>query len=75
MNDALCKIQENKDDLFFPERGASTRKAKVLCRMCPSIEECLSYSINFHQEFGVWGGLSELNRKILYTNIQSGRLR
>lgn len=63
MNDALCKVTENKEDVFFPERGASTRKAKVLCRMCSHIEECLAYSLVEQPEFGIWGGLAENERR------------
>ena len=65
MNDALCKITKNKEDVFFPERGASSRKAKVLCRMCSHIEECLVYSLKKKPEYGIWGGLAENERRNL----------
>src|SRR6266516_4318297 len=46
-------------DLFFPERGASTREAKEVCRGCVVREECLEYALANGEKFGIWGGLSE----------------
>ena len=50
-------------DLFFPERGASTRKAKAICNACEVREECLSFAINNGEKFGIWGGMSERERR------------
>ncbi len=50
-------------DLFFPERGASTRKAKAICAACQVQEECLEYAITEGEKFGIWGGLSERERR------------
>jgi WhiB family transcriptional regulator, redox-sensing transcriptional regulator len=50
-------------DLFFPERGASTRDAKAVCRVCPVREECLDYALAANERFGIWGGLSERERR------------
>jgi WhiB family redox-sensing transcriptional regulator len=52
-------------DLFFPERGASTREAKEVCRMCVVRTDCLEYAIANGEKFGVWGGLSERERRRL----------
>src|ERR687895_94786 len=46
-------------DLFFPERGASTREAKSVCRSCEVRLECLEYALANAEKFGIWGGLSE----------------
>src|SRR3954449_6827056 len=46
-------------DLFFPERGASTREAKSVCRGCEVRVECLEYALQHGEKFGIWGGLSE----------------
>ena len=43
-------------DLFFPERGASTRKAKSICGACEVRGECLDYAIEMGEKFGIWGG-------------------
>jgi WhiB family redox-sensing transcriptional regulator len=43
-------------DLFFPERGASTREAKEVCRGCVVREDCLEYALANNENFGIWGG-------------------
>ena len=50
-------------DLFFPERGASTREAKEVCRGCVVQEDCLEYALANSEKFGIWGGLSERERR------------
>jgi WhiB family redox-sensing transcriptional regulator len=50
-------------DLFFPERGASTREAKEVCRGCVVREACLEYALANGEKFGIWGGLSERERR------------
>ena len=50
-------------DLFFPERGASTREAKEVCKGCVVREECLEYALANGEKFGIWGGLSERERR------------
>jgi WhiB family redox-sensing transcriptional regulator len=50
-------------DLFFPERGASTREAKGVCRGCEVRLECLEYALAQGEKFGIWGGLSERERR------------
>jgi WhiB family transcriptional regulator, redox-sensing transcriptional regulator len=50
-------------DLFFPERGASTREAKGVCRGCEVRTECLEYALDHGEKFGIWGGLSERERR------------
>jgi len=61
--DGLCLSQEQ--DIFFPERGASTRKAKAICRTCPVIEDCLDFFVRHEQEYGIWGGVLQNSRRIL----------
>ncbi len=50
-------------DLFFPERGASTREAKGVCRGCVVRDDCLEYALINGEKFGIWGGLSERERR------------
>ena len=59
--EANCKGADA--DIFFPERGASTRKAKSICRACSVQEECLEFAIENSEKFGIWGGLSERERR------------
>ncbi len=50
-------------NLFFPERGASTRTAKGICRECNVRLECLEFAITTGEKFGIWGGMSERERR------------
>ena len=50
-------------DLFFPERGASTRSAKAICRECEVRADCLEFAIVTGEKFGIWGGMSERERR------------
>ena len=50
-------------DLFSPERGASTRKAKAICGACEVRGQCLDYAVDMGEKFGIWGGLSERERR------------
>lgn len=52
-------------DLFFPERGVSTREAKEVCRRCVVRDDCLSYALDMNETFGIWGGMSERERRRL----------
>ena len=52
-------------DLFFPERGASTREAKEVCRGCVVRLDCLEYALDSAEKFGIWGGMSERERRRL----------
>jgi len=60
-------------DLFFPERGASTREAKEVCRGCVVRGECLEYALVNGEKFGIWGGLSERERRRLPPDPRDAR--
>ncbi|MDQ3571032.1 MAG: WhiB family transcriptional regulator [Actinomycetota bacterium] len=63
-------------DLFFPERGASTREAKEVCRGCVVRKDCLEYALDNSEKFGIWGGLSERERRrIRRSRSVAGRSR
>lgn len=50
-------------DLFFPGRGESTHEALAICRECPVRRECLDHAIANSEHWGIWGGMSERQRK------------
>ena len=50
-------------DIFFPDRGASTRGAKEIRAACQVRSECLDYAVTRGEKFGIWGGLSERERR------------
>ena len=51
------------DALFV--RGAAQQAAKQVCVGCPVITECLADSLDNKTEFGVWGGMTERQRRAL----------
>jgi WhiB family transcriptional regulator, redox-sensing transcriptional regulator len=59
---ASCR-DEDPEQLFV--RGAEQRKAKVICLGCPVRTECLSEALDNRIEFGVWGGMTERERRAL----------
>jgi WhiB family redox-sensing transcriptional regulator len=61
--DALCAQVD--PEIFFPEKGGSTREAKATCLGCDVRAECLTYALITDQRFGIWGGLSERDRRRL----------
>ena len=50
---------------FFPARGESVRDAKAVCAVCPVKRECLDFALRLKVAHGVWGGLSERERRTL----------
>ena len=50
-------------DLFFPDRGQSTREGKEVCRGCVVRVECLEYALTNGEKHGIWGGASERERR------------
>ncbi|GEM_PF-1515863 len=61
--DAVC--QQVDPEVFFPEKGGSTRDAKSICSGCEVKAECLNYALQNDERFGIWGGLSERERRRL----------
>ena len=62
-DDAVCATTD--PDLFFPESRdvRAERQAKKICAGCPVVQDCLEYAIEAGEEFGVWGGTTELERR------------
>ena len=60
---ALCA--QTDPEAFFPEKGGSTREAKRICVGCEVKAECLAYALAHDERFGIWGGLSERERRRL----------
>ena len=60
---SLCA--QTDPEAFFPEKGGSTREAKKVCVGCEVRQECLEYALEHDDRFGIWGGLSERERRKL----------
>jgi len=61
--DSLCA--QTDPEAFFPEKGGSTRDAKRICTSCEVKARCLDYALENDERFGIWGGLSERERRKL----------
>lgn len=59
----LCA--QTDPEAYFPEKGMSTAAAKQVCQACPVRPECLEYALDHNEGFGVWGGLSQRERRPL----------
>jgi len=62
-SDSLCA--QTDPEAFFPEKGGSTRDAKKICASCEVRAQCLEYALANDERFGIWGGLSERERRKL----------
>ncbi len=65
---ALCRDED--PELFFPigtagPAAVQVEEAKVVCRRCPVVSDCLTWAIESGQDAGVWGGTSEDERRLL----------
>lgn len=57
----LCN--QTDPEAFFPEKGGSTKYAKRICSLCEVKADCLEFALAKDERFGVWGGLSERERR------------
>ena len=68
---ALCR--GNHSHLFFPpstterkdERERREARAKSICRVCPVKKPCLEYAMEIREPYGIWGGLTEAERRTI----------
>lgn len=65
---SVCR--EEDPELFFPIGNSGPalqqiEQAKAICRTCSVTEECLTWALESGQDAGVWGGLSEDERRAL----------
>ena len=65
---ALCR--DTDPDLFFPVGTTGLalvqiEHAKQVCGQCPVTAECLDFALSTNQDSGIWGGLSEEERRVI----------
>lgn len=70
--DALCA--QIGADLWFPDKGESAAAAKAVCRGCPVVQECLKYALDNNERTGVWGAMSERDRRKLHRGVAAEEL-
>jgi WhiB family redox-sensing transcriptional regulator len=64
----LAACRGNDLNLFFPGRGESAEPARQVCAACPVRQPCLGYAISNAITDGIWGGLTERERRALRTS-------
>jgi WhiB family redox-sensing transcriptional regulator len=52
------------------EKLARESRAKAFCARCPVQGECLSYALRVREAHGVWGGLNELERRVMLRQLE-----
>ena len=64
-------------DIFFPEKGGSTRDAMSVCKTCKVRRACFESALAYDERFGIWGGLSERERRDTapYTHLRAHETR
>lgn len=70
-----ARCAEVDPEIFFPERGGSSKAARAVCDKCTVKSECLEYALNNKEQFGIWGGTSERERRRLRKERTQRRLR
>lgn len=65
--DSLCA--QTDPEAFFPEKGGSTREAKKICGSCEVKNICLQVALQNGERFGIWGGMSEHQRRKLIARV------
>lgn len=50
--------------IFFPVSGDTTDMAIAMCKRCPVLKDCRDYAVSYPKLRGVWGGMSEQDRKV-----------
>lgn len=60
-DDAACRGMD--PELWFPRRGEPTRPAQDVCATCPVVADCLDWALGNGEQFGIWGGTSERERR------------
>lgn len=68
---ALCAQAD--PEAFFPEKGESANLAKRICGGCEVRDDCLAHALGHGEHHGIWGGLSETERRELRST--AGRRR
>ncbi len=59
---AECQYED--PELFFPVSPTKVAEAKVVCARCPVWRTCLGYAFTTGQDAGIWGGLTEDERRL-----------
>lgn len=59
--DGMCA--QTDPEIFHPTKGRANSTAKKICAACPVLRACRDYAINNSRVSGIWGGMSDLERR------------
>jgi WhiB family transcriptional regulator, redox-sensing transcriptional regulator len=62
VSQGLCRAKD-PDELFV--QGAAQRRAAIICRHCPVMQQCGADALDNQVEYGIWGGMTERQRRAL----------
>lgn len=68
-DDARCRGLD--PDQFFVRGAAQSRRAIKVCQRCSVRQQCLQYALDNDIDFGVWGGLTERQRRAAQRRMAS----
>lgn len=69
--DTEASCQGIDPEVFFPDRPSdSGLAAKAICRGCPVRTQCLEFALATRLDHGVWGGMTEIERRSLRRSRQ-----
>lgn len=71
MKDGLCYTRTELLDDFFGFHPTEQARAKQVCEGCPSQGPCLRFALRHNIKFGVWGGRTERERRVLRRRLRS----
>ncbi len=63
MADGACRQPEHADVNWFPGKGETIVRQRIICATCPVKSMCLEYALEHGERYGVWGGESERSRR------------
>lgn len=76
---AACRGREQSRAFYPPmhhesrdERSDREQRAKAICMACSVQSACLDYALGIREPFGIWGGLTEYERKAMLTSVPVG---
>lgn len=61
----LAACRRHDPAIFFPDDDRLSHRAKAICATCPHIDPCRQHALTHPEPYGVWGGLSESERRTL----------
>ncbi len=76
--DGACRGSDNAV-FFHPDfergtnRDARAAAAKAVCAQCPVLRQCREHALTVQEAYGTWGGLDELERKIIFKTMRQSK--